>query len=63
MINDKKKKRGLISMEEKMGIGEGSDYVAPPSRGIVPTAEEGGNEIDPQRSVGSKVRNRMTGRV
>ncbi len=63
MMNDKKKKRGLVSMEEKMGLNEGSDYVAPSSRGIIPTAADGGNDAGSQRQVASKVRDKMTGRV
>ena len=75
----KKKKRGLVSMDEKMGLGEGSEYVTPPSAaldpvaegglmtsspmGIVPTPEAGLNERDRKRNVGSKVRDRMTGQV
>ena len=63
MINDKKKKRGLLSMEEKMGLNEGSDYVTPSSNGILPTAGSGGNGENPKQSVGSRLRDRMTGRA
>ena len=59
----KKKKRGLVSMEEKMGLDEGSDYMTPPSKGIVPTPEQSLNEKDQQQTVGSRLRDRMTGRV
>ena len=63
MINDKKKKRGLFSMAEKMGLSEGSDYVTPSKNGILPTASNSGNETDSKQSVGSKIRDRMTGRA
>lgn len=75
----KKKKRGLAPMAEKLGLGEGSEYMAPPppaalgpvaegglgspATGIIPSPEQGLNERDQKRSVGSKVRDRMTGRV
>jgi hypothetical protein len=74
----KKKKRGLSPMSEKLGLGEGSEYVTPasaglgpmpgalappPTVGIIPTPEQGLNERDQKRNVGSKVRDRMTGRV
>ena len=62
MINDKKKKRGLSSMAEKMGLNEGSDYVATPSRGLIPPAASGADGADSQSTVGSKVRDKMTGR-
>lgn len=62
--NSKKKKRGLGSMEEKMGLDETSDYVAQKPAGILPTAEQGLNERDQaDPSVGSRVRDRMTGRT
>ena len=74
----KKKKRGLAPMTEKLGLGEGSEYVTPPSSalgpvadggltttfpGIVPSPEQGLNERDQKRNIGAKVRDRMTGRV
>ena len=59
----KKKKRGLTSMQEKMGMNEGSDYMTPGSNSIIPsTAEEGLNERDRDRNVGDMVKDRMTGR-
>jgi len=61
MINDKKKKQGLASMAEKMGLNEGSDYVTPASKGLIPPAAGGVDETN-NRSVGSKLRNRMTGK-
>ena len=60
---DKKKKRGLASMEEKMGFGEGSEFVALPNNGLIPPEVPNSNGVDSQRSVGSKVRDRMTGRA
>ena len=62
MINDKKKKRGLVSMEEKMGLNEGSDYVTPASNGILPSDTDG-METGSKQSVGSRVRDKMTGRA
>ena len=75
----KKKKRGLSPMSEKLGLGEGSEYVSPPSAalgpvtegglgspsftGLIPTPEQGLNERDQKRNVGSKLRDRMTGRA
>ena len=75
----KKKKRGLSPMAEKLGLGEGSEYKSPPSSalgpvaegglgsasvtGLIPTPEQGLNERDQKRNIGSKVRDRMTGRV
>ena len=66
-------------MDEKMGLGEGSEYVTPPSAalgpvaenglmtpspmGIVPTPEQGLNDRARKRDIGSKVRDRMTGQV
>lgn len=47
-----------------MGLDETSDYVAQKPAGILPTAEQGLNERDQaDPSVGSRVRDRMTGRT
>ena len=64
MIDHKKKKHGLMPMNEKMGLNEGSDYFSPKSRGILPTAEAELNERNQEtKGLGNRVRNRMTGRV
>ena len=60
MIDNKKKERGLIPMDEKMGLDQGTDYFTP--KGIIPTPEAELNERDQETSVGSRVRDRMTGR-
>lgn len=61
MMTEKKKKRGLLPMEEKMGLDDSSDYVEP--TGIVaPTAEAELNAREKIQNVGSKVRNKMTGK-
>ncbi len=60
---NKKKKRGLGSMDEKMGLDEGTDFFSPKGHGILPgSAEAELNDRDQERSVGSRVRDRMTGR-
>ena len=58
--HNKKKKRGLVGMDEKMGLNEGTDHFVP--KGIIATPEAELNERDQETSVGSKVRDRMTGR-
>ena len=64
MLNEKKKKKGLSSMQEKMGMDESTDYVTPPHRGILSgSAEAGLNDSENGQDVASKVRERMTGRA
>ena len=59
--NHKKKKRGLLSLPEKMGIDKTSEFHAPraPKTGII-TDEE--TDSFSGESVADKVRLRMTGR-
>jgi len=58
---DPKKKRGLLSLPEKMGLDQTSEMNAPraPKAGIL-TKEE--TDSSPGETVGDKVRSRMTGR-
>lgn len=56
----KKKKRGLLSLPEMMGIDQTSEYHTPsaPKPGLLSDEDQTGGE-----TVADKVRNRMTGRV
>ena len=59
---DPKKKRGLLSLPEKMGLDQTSEMNAPraPKAGILTDEEE--TDSSPGETVGDKVRSRMTGR-
>ena len=57
----KKKKRGLLSLDEKMGLDRTTDFNAPkaPKQGLIPDTESENTGV---ATVADAVRNRMTGR-
>lgn len=63
MINQdsKKKKRGLLPLDEKMGLDKTTEYNTPgaPKPGLI---SEKDSELMGGETAGDKVRNRMTGR-
>lgn len=65
---EKKKKRGLLPLNEKLGLGETTEMVAPPIAALSPLAKEGmfpgaaAASLENREEVGDRIRSKLKNR-